>query len=195
MVLPDRKRLQYFSWLTILGMSAIGILLISYIQRGDVKQILFGGKAWYLQLTAGLLFGALSSFLAVVFIQGRRFKNVRHFFESLMQELNPSMGDILFYSVCAGVGEEVLFRAGIQPLIGIWPAALLFVFLHGYIHPSNINLTIYGLFLVVICSGFGYLFKFIGLASCITAHIVYDVAMFSMLKYSNKKTAEEVKAV
>ena len=103
-----------------------------------------------------------------------------------MLELNPSFLNILFYSFCAGVGEEVLFRAGIQPLIGIWPASMLFVFLHGYINPSNISLSIYGLFLIIICSGFGYLFKFFGLTSVISAHFVYDVAMFSALRYAHR---------
>ena len=39
-------------------------------------------------------------------------------------------------------------------------------------------------FLIVICSGFGYLFNFFGLASSCTAHFVYDVAMFGVLKYA-----------
>jgi membrane protease YdiL (CAAX protease family) len=191
MVSPNKKRLQYLSWLTLLGMSAIGILLITYVQkRNDLQQVLLGGKPYYQQLLGGLFFGSLAALLAVVLISGKKFKNVRSFFENLMHELNPSFAEIVFYSICAGVGEEVLFRAGIQPLIGIWPAAILFVFLHGYLHPYNLNLTIYGLFLVVICSGFGYLFKFFGLTSCIIAHFIYDVAMFSVLKYSYRKAGQ-----
>ena len=63
-----------------------------------------------------------------------------------------------------------------------------FVLLHGYINPMNVNLSIYGMLLIVICAGFGYLFKFFGLASCIIAHFIYDVAMFSVLKYSVRRT-------
>jgi len=183
MVVPDKKRLQYFSWLTLLGMSAIGILLINYLQHADAKQVLLGGKPYFEQLLTGLSFGTISAALAILLIRGKRFKPVRHRFETLMHELNPSFFNILFYSFCAGVGEEVLFRAGIQPLIGIWPASVLFVLLHGYINPSNISLSIYGLFLVIICSGFGYLFRFFGPTSNCVAHFVYDVAMFSFLKY------------
>lgn len=187
MVVPDKKRLQYFSWLTLLGMSAMGVLLISFVQKRDVEPVLLGGKPYYLQVFTGLLFGGISGALAFLLIRGKKFKNLRGFFENLMHELSPTFFNILFYSFCAGVGEEVLFRAGIQPLIGIWPASALFVFLHGYINPSNISLSIYGLFLVIICSGFGYLFKFFGLTSVITAHFVYDVAMFSFLKYNSYK--------
>lgn len=184
MVVPDKKRLYYLSWLTLGGMSAIGIVLIHYLQKRDVSDALTGGKNYYLQSIAGLFFGSLAALLAVALINGKRFKSVRTFFEELLHDINPSFANILFYSFCAGAGEEILFRAGIQPLIGIWPAAILFVLLHGYINPANIKLTIYGFFLIIICAGFGYLFKFFGLMSTIIAHFIYDVAMFSVLKYS-----------
>ena len=195
MVVPDKKRLQYFSWLTLLGMSAIGILLITYLQKKDVQTVLLGGKPYYAQVLSGLFFGSLSSILAIVLIRGKKFKSVRNFFETLMHELNPSFFNILFYSFCAGVGEEVLFRAGIQPLIGIWPASVLFVMLHGYINPSNLTLSVYGVFLVIICSGFGYLFKYFGLTSSAIAHFIYDVAMFSLLKYAYRPANGGAKAI
>lgn len=190
MVVPDKKRLYYLSWLTLGGMSAIGIVLIHYLQKRDVSDVLLiGKKTYYTQVIAGLFFGSLSALLAVALINGKRFKSVKAFFADMMQDINPSFFNILFYSFCASVGEEILFRAGIQsiPHVGIWPAAMLFVFLHGYINPTNINLTIYGIFMVVICAGFGYLFKFFGLASAVIAHFIYDVAMFSVLKYSVRK--------
>ena len=195
MVVPDKKRLQYFSWLTLLGMSAIGILLITYLQKRDVQTVLLGGKPYYAQVLSGLFFGSLSSLLALLLIRSKKFKGVRNFFETLMHELNPSFFNILFYSFCAGVGEEVLFRAGIQPLIGIWPASVVFVMLHGYINPSNLTLSVYGVFLVIICSGFGYLFKYFGLTSSAIAHLIYDVAMFSLLKYTHRPANGSAKAI
>jgi|ERR1043165_3675866 membrane protease YdiL (CAAX protease family) len=190
MVVPDKKRLYYLSWLTLGGMSAIGVVLIHYLQKRDVSNTLTGGKNYYLQTLAGLFFGSLAALLAVALINGPRFKSVRGFFEDLLHDLNPSFANIVFYSFCAAVGEEILFRAGIQPLpyMGIWPAAILFVLLHGYINPANINLTIYGIFLIIISAGFGYLFKFFGLFSSVLAHLIYDIAMFSVLKYRTSKT-------
>lgn len=192
MVVPDKKRLNYFSWLTLFGMSAIGFMLITYIQKADVQTLCMGRKSLFLQITAGLFFGSLASLLAVVLLNGKYFNTVRSFFEHLMRDINPSVSNIVFYSVCASVGEEVLFRAGIQPLIGIWPAAFLFVLLHGYINPANLHLSVYGFFLVVICAGFGYLFKFFGLTGSIIAHFIYDVSMFSVLKYSYQNSSEAV---
>ena len=197
MIAPDRKGLQYISWLTLLGMSAIGVLLISYLQKKGIQDVLLGGRPYYLQAITGLFFGSLAALLAVLFINGKRFKTVRRVFEDRVKEINPSFLDILFYSICFGVGEEVLFRAGIQPLphMGIWPAAILFVLLHGYINPSNFNLTLYGLFLVLIGSGFGYLFKFFGLTSSVIAHCIYDLSIFSVMKYSYKRDEEATKAI
>lgn len=191
MLSPGRKRLFYLSWLTLFGMSAMGILAIHYLQNKSVVTVFKAGKPYFLQVTTGLFFGSLTSLLAALFIKGRRFKTVRTFFEGLIGDINPSLLEILFFSVCAGVGEEILFRAGIQPLIGVWPAAFIFVLLHGYIHPYNINLSLYGFLLVAICAGFGYLFKIFGLGAAITAHVVYDIAMFSILKYSHQRSAEE----
>lgn len=184
MVVPDKKRLNYLSWLTLFGMSAVGVLLITYLQKRDVQIVFEGRKTLFLQITAGLFFGSLSSLLAVALLNGKFFKSVRHFFENLMQDINPTLYNIVFFSLCASVGEEILFRAGIQPLIGIWPAAIVFVLLHGYINPANLHLSVYGVFLVIICAGFGYLFKFFGLTSSVIAHFIYDVSMFSVLKYS-----------
>lgn len=193
MVAPGKKQLLYISFLTLFGMSAMGILIISYWQHRDVNSVLLGSapyynhlghKPHYLQAIAGLFFGSLAALFAVALINTRRFRSVKTFFENLITGVNPSFISIIFYSFCAGVGEEILFRAGIQPIIGIWPAAILFVLLHGYIHPANLNLTIYGIFLIIMSAGFGYLFRFFGLGSAIIAHIVYDVSMFSVLKYS-----------
>ena len=191
MVVPDKRRLYYLSWLTLGGMSAIGIVLINYVQQRDVSDALTGGKNYYLQVVAGLFFGSLAALLAVALLNGKRFKSVRKFYRDMMQDMNPSLTTIVFYSFCAAVGEEILFRAGIQPIshVGIWPAAIAFVFFsHGYIQPTNLSLNIFGVLLVVISAGFGYLFKFFGLASAITAHFVYDVAMFCVLKYSVRET-------
>ncbi|HLP22393.1 MAG TPA: CPBP family intramembrane glutamic endopeptidase [Chitinophagales bacterium] len=188
MIVPDKKRLYYFSVLILGGMSAIGIVLIHYLQERDVSDTLTGGKRYYIQTLTGLFFGSLAALLAVALINGEQFKSVRVFLEEMLQEINPSFTNIVFYSFCTAIGEEVLFRAGIQPLIGIWPTAILFVFLHGEISPLSIRLVIYGAFLVIISAGLGYLYKYFGLVSSILSHFVYDVSMLCVLKYSIRKT-------
>ncbi len=182
---PIKTRIFYLSCITLFGMGAVGILLIKFLQKQDPYTVLSGEKDYGRQIISGLVYGLIVSGWAIALLYNPWFKGIRSFFTKLVQDIQPTFLNILFYSFCAGVGEEILFRAGIQPLIGIWPASLLFVFFHGYINPTNMNLTVYGIFLVVVCSGFGYLFKFFGIGSSITAHFVYDVAMFSLLRYSS----------
>lgn len=193
---PDKKKLQYLSWLTLFGMSAIGILLIQYGQGRSVRAILLGSephyphighKKYFIQLASGIFFGSFSAILGTMLIKAKFLKNVRSFFEEMIGEINPSIAHIIFFSVCAGIGEEMLFRAGLQPIAGIWPVAIFFVLLHGYINPSNLSLSIYGAFLIVVSAGFGYLFRYFGIFSAITAHIVYDISMFCVLKYAYGK--------
>ncbi len=43
----------------------------------------------------------------------------------------PGTGAIAALAVTSAVGEEVLFRGGLQPLIGFWPTVIVFGLLHG----------------------------------------------------------------
>lgn len=55
----------------------------------------------------------------------------------VMEELNElllgeidSVGDWLLLAVAAGIGEEILFRGALQPVLGIWVTSLLFAIVH-----------------------------------------------------------------
>lgn len=47
----------------------------------------------------------------------------------------PSSGAIAVIAVTSAVGEELLFRGALQPLLGLWLTALVFGFLHGGTRP------------------------------------------------------------
>jgi membrane protease YdiL (CAAX protease family) len=105
----------------------------------------------------------------------------------LIQSLRLSWIDIIFISLCAGFGEELLFRAAIQPLLGIWITAVLFVALHGYLNPKSWRLTVYGLYLVGAIASLGYLCSNLGVLSAAMAHAVIDIILLSVLAYTNKQ--------
>ncbi|MFZ5823569.1 MAG: CPBP family intramembrane glutamic endopeptidase [Bacillota bacterium] len=81
-------------------------------------------------LTAGLSMGLITLLYksSKRFEQALRQSGTRVGEEALRVAGYPVM---LVVVVMAGLGEEVLFRGGLQPLIGIVPAALLFGFSHG----------------------------------------------------------------
>ena len=85
---------------------------------------------------------------------------------------------IIFISFCAGVGEEILFRGVLQPLIGIWITAVLFVAIHGYLNPVNWRISIYGIYLTLVIGIIGHLTDWLGLTTAIIAHMIIDVILF-----------------
>lgn len=105
----------------------------------------------------------------------------------MIKDLNLQWYHILFYSFCAGLGEEILFRGAIQAYIHIWPTAIIFVLLHGYVNPKDLKTSIYGVFLILVSAGFGYMMKYWGIYAAMSAHFIYDVIMFSYLKYYKGK--------
>ncbi|MDQ3536108.1 MAG: CPBP family intramembrane metalloprotease, partial [Bacteroidota bacterium] len=104
---------------------------------------------------------------------------------------NLNYFNIILVSLCAGIGEEIFFRAALQPIIGIWPTAIIFVILHCYINPRNWRISIYGFFMIIIMLGIGYLYETVGLISVMVAHTVIDIILFYMLMNKRKEFSNE----
>lgn len=177
-----KKQFNYLALFTLFGFSAIGFAVIYFFQNKNPLSIFEMKYEWYWQILIGGIYGLGISFIAKQIIQMKWMSDISIFFAEVVRELNLSTTDILFYSLCAGVGEEVLFRGGIQFYLGIWFTSVLFIALHGYINPMNWKMSIYGLFTILLSVGLGYLYENIGMFSAMTAHFVYDVVMFLFLK-------------
>jgi membrane protease YdiL (CAAX protease family) len=167
--------------ITLLGFGIGGILIITYFQDLSFLEIWRRGDSTFLQLGKGGLAGLSASGIALFIISRKFFEKEGAFYYGLIGKLSLNRSGIIFLSLCAGIGEEIFFRAAIQPFLGISLTSFLFVLLHGYLTPKNLRLSIYGLVLTVIIIGFGYLFELSGLLAAITAHAVFDlVLLFKM---------------
>lgn len=100
----------------------------------------------------------------------------------LLAELNLSWIGILFLSICAGVGEELLFRAGVQHWLGNILTTLIFIAIHGYLNPKK-RLFFFGLALVPFIYSLGYYFDSLGVWFCVAAHASYDFTLLAGVKY------------
>ena len=178
----NRHTLFILSLFTLFGFSAIGLSAIYFFQDKTPVEFFTENAPWQTQLFRGLLFGITAVLFAFAIVGSYWFKGSRIFFTGLIASINPTLAHIIFYSLCAAVGEEILFRGAIQPHIGIWPASVLFIFLHGYLNPFNMPIMLYGLFMVIISAGLGYLYALFGIYAAMLAHFIFDVAMFSYLK-------------
>jgi len=179
----SRKLLFAFSVFTIVVFSVIGLLVIVYLQ-GQSLTLVFAGQAQLSsQIVYGSVYGLMASIGAILLTGLPSFTQVTRHFRNIFANANLQFIDVVFASICAGVGEEILFRGAIQPYLGIWITAIVFVAIHGYLNWKNKPLFKYGVFMVLLSAGFGYLTQLVGLNAAIIAHALFDICMFSYLLY------------
>jgi membrane protease YdiL (CAAX protease family) len=87
--------------------------------------------------------------------------------------LNP-----LWISIAAAIGEEMLFRAALQPLLGVWIVSLLFLLTHVPVYQFR---KLDGATIAQAASVFfgsvvlGYVFQYVGLLAAMLVHMWIDV--------------------
>ncbi len=178
----SQQKLFLLGFFTLFGFGGIGLSILYFAEGVTPLAFFSGGKIWWQQLAAGVVFGVSAAVAALWLVQTEWLSKEVSFFGDLIEKMAPTHAHAVFYSFCAGVGEEILFRGGIQPYLGIWPTSFVFILLHGYINPYNLALTVYGLFMVLISAGLGYLFEIYGIHASMTAHFIFDLIMFMALR-------------
>jgi uncharacterized protein len=175
------KLVLLLGFVTLIVFGALGIALVEQVQQEKFTELLLRGFPVWQQLIIGTVFGFLTAMLAWRIIQSKFFTRERQKYAELIGSLNLNTAGIIFISLCAGIGEEIAFRAGLQPLLGIWLTSVIFVALHGYLNPFNWRISSYGLVMVFVIAGMGFLFQEAGLISAITAHAVFDIVLIKKL--------------
>lgn len=169
--------------ITLFGLGGLGIgLMYAFVPEERKALSGLGFAEWYKAIVAGTLFAALSLPFLVGLLETPFLQPTRRFFAALMADYRVRWWQIWLLSACAGVGEEILFRGALQPLLGLPLTALLFVFLHGYLNPLNRPLFLYGILLCLVSAGFGYLFVAFSLPAAMIAHFWIDVVLLYYLR-------------
>jgi membrane protease YdiL (CAAX protease family) len=170
--------------LTLVGFGALGWSIASLWQGRSLQDVFIpGDRGWERQLLDGAIYGLVASANILWLLYNKLLDQPRHFFAQLIRRFHIGLPDIFFLSFCAGIGEEWLFRGAIQHWLGIWLTALGFVALHGYLDPRDWRISLYGLLMVVIVAGMGYLYQHSGLMAAMLSHAIVDIAIFISLKY------------
>lgn len=102
------------------GMTALAIALILLFHTQSLGLLLRTGLPWPQQLALGLGIGALAALGSGI---GLLFQSKHQHTQSTIQSysrldlrgVNP-----VWIALAAGIGEELLFRGALQPLLGIW---------------------------------------------------------------------------
>lgn len=184
------KRMLILGWVTLLGFGFVGLSLVYFFQPTTLLELVIGQWPLGKQLLAGTLTGMLGAGVALIFINAPFFTNERQKYHSIINNFSWNELGIVFISICAGVGEELLFRAGLQPFLGLWITSVLFVAIHGYLNPLNWKISVYGIVMIGFIASLGYLYKTAGILAAIMAHTVFDaILLFQLIEKKSLKSA------
>lgn len=111
-----------------------------------------------------------------------------------LRGMNP-----VWISLAAGFGEELLFRAALQPLLGPWLASAVFVLAHARAYrfwPLNKAAWIKILALSGSSLFFGLVFAHIGLLAAMLSHAMIDMAaLLTIKKLKQRMNAENLATI
>jgi len=179
--MPLRKKILFFGWITLFVFPIVGFLLRYIIDDVTFFQFLELENWKILPIGLGLELGFVYGFLAYLFMQAPFFDSVPMKIDKLVGEMNLKFHHGIFLSICAGVGEEFLFRAGMQPYLGWLFTSIFFVALHGYLNPWNWRFSIYGLIILPFIFLIALGFEQFGIWFAIAAHFAYDAVLFTFM--------------
>jgi len=187
------KKLHFYSAAAVLAMSVVSIGIFWW--RNVTLAELFASDYGLLsQIISGVLIGAGVALAISLFeFKTQIFNELDAIGRMIFEDAKPRWWDLALISCGAGFGEELLFRGAIQPWIGIWPAAVLFMLAHGAWNLRKIEFILYSAILLFAGVGLGYLSHFVGLVSAMVAHAVYDMTVLSLFgwKLSREKKSPD----
>lgn len=186
----SRGSLQFSSLITLELDSAIGLAII-YFFHGITPGAFFGDGAPVVeQLLHGLFAGVVSFTVIYHFMELPFMRGIKNTYSLVHRTLGLKWWQIIVCVVCTVTGEEILFRGALQQWIGIYPTAVLFVALHGYLTPTRgLAMFLYGVVHVCISAGFGFLYELSGIYAAIAAHAVVDAGIFAYYANGAKRTS------
>src|SRR5690554_7082925 len=111
----------------------------------------------------------------------------------MLKNLKLNWADIIFMSFCAGFGEEILFRAGLQTWFGPWLTSFIFIAVHGYFSPTSLKKNALGILLFPFILLLSFAYEIFGLWFCVAAHFSYDLLMFMGDRKSTRLNSSHVR--
>lgn len=183
----SKRALYILGLVTLFLFPAPSFLALYYFESIKPIDVLSFEDLTILKVGYGIELGVTYAFIALIFMRSKLFEGLPRSVEKLVKSMDLNIFDCIFFSLCAGIGEEILFRAGIQYYLGPILTSLLFIALHGYFSLRNIKTSLYGLLLLpfILLIGFGY-YKF-GLWFCIAAHFAYDFVLFVSISFEKEE--------
>ncbi|MEY3398022.1 MAG: hypothetical protein RL220_616, partial [Bacteroidota bacterium] len=142
---PDRFTIMKLSLATLVGMPLVALIFDQFSESVDLAAAITGFVPLWRQLLAGIILGVGGAAIAHIVIAMPFMQKVNVKYSNMLGHFDLGWNEILFVSFCAGVGEELLFRGALQPLMGIPLTSVFFVAIHGYLNPTDWRISVYGI--------------------------------------------------
>ncbi len=175
--------------ITLIVFPLVGIVALYFFNDHNFQIVFRSYIPIWEQLVIGLMVGIIAGLLAWYISESKWVSPKSSKYLGLIGQLNLSHLDIIIISLCAGIGEELLFRGAIQPFLGIWTTAFFFVIIHGYIDPRDWRISIYGLSMTLLIAFLGFMTDEYGIWSAAIAHAMIDFVLLELMnrKWKNRK--------
>ena len=186
-----RNNILHLATLTLLGFPLIGWIILLVAGGPDFSTLLTIKSPLWQQVGIGLTTGTAAGFIAWWMIQSNWMTPVRDKYAGLIGMFRLKPWHVVYISLCAGIGEEILFRGVIQPYLGVWITAVLFVAIHGYLNPMDKRIFGYGLYMTLVIGLIGYQAEWFGLYTAMAAHTAIDVVLLGKMSQRQTETLEQ----
>ncbi len=186
--MKSKKFFYIFIILAELSLPVTGIFIF-FILRKPLNSIFLIKDSLLKQIIFGLISGFMLGYISSIIIDKLKFfKIIKELVITLIKEYKVNLFDIFLISLLAGICEEILFRGVLQQLIGLFLSSFIFILLHGYFNPFNLNSTIFGLFMYVLSLIIGISFENLGILCAMIFHFSYDFIVILYFKTFQAKS-------
>jgi hypothetical protein len=181
------------------ALSALAWLISALFGPRPLWTVMADGQSLLWQVgtgtASGLVFAA-AALIAIFKLDG--LASFRTHVLELSRKLDLGGWNPLWLGLCAGVGEELLFRGALQPLLGVWWSALLFALVHygtGGFKSMNLMKWGYAAFLFLTSLMLAWVRIQVGLIAAVTFHAVGDAIVFLALREVAERQVSPVEGI
>ncbi|MCB9197856.1 MAG: CPBP family intramembrane metalloprotease [Flavobacteriales bacterium] len=187
--MTGNKRIVLLGGLTLF-LFPIAALALEWLINGTLnnqKELFSDLDKLWLQIILGVSSGYIFGMILWRFIQTKLMRDVRNKYGNLIGSLKLNLPEIIFVSLCAGIGEEWFFRGFLQQFTGVILTSIIFVFIHGYLNPFENKVIYYGILMTLVIMVIGAMSVHIGIYSAMISHALIDVVLFYKLTTNSLK--------
>ena len=160
-------------------MLALAVITTLALQAQPYFAAWIRGGNWMSQVGVAIAFAAAAAVASLMVLAAPKLRQMMPVPEALKQINLRGMRPVAI-GIFAGVGEEALFRAALQPVLGLWLGAAVFAIAH--IRTAAFSTQVSWKQLVYMINVFfagialGLVYEYVGLLAAILIHATIDVA-------------------